>query len=324
MRIGLSGAGQITPFHLRGWQAAGAELVAIADPDIARAEARAREFGIRRCYADLAAMLAAEPLDALDIASPRQVHVQQVLMAAERGIPVLCQKPLAPTLPEAAALLRRLGGRTRLMVHENWRFRPYYRQVQAWLREGRFGRVTGCVVSVHSAGLIRDAAGRYPSLERQPFFREEQRLLVAETLIHHLDVVRWLLGPLRMLGAQLQRDSDAVPGETAAMLLMRSARDVGVLVQGNLACAGLPARAGDRFELFGTEASAVLEGNTLRLLGPQPAEIRYDQAETYQACFTAAIAHFVACLHDGRPFETAPEDNLETLRLVEDAYRLAA
>jgi predicted dehydrogenase len=48
-----------------------------------------------------------------------------------------------------------------------------------------------------------------------------------------------------------------------------------------------------------------------------------DFKAAYQACFDRAIAHFTDCLRTGAPFETAPEDNLETLRLVEDAYRLA-
>jgi predicted dehydrogenase len=252
------------------------------------------------------------------------VHAGQVLAAAARGIPVLCQKPLAPTLAEAEALVQAVGGRIRLMVHENWRFRPYYQQVAQWLHAGRLGRVTGCLVSVNSAGLISDASGRYPSVERQPFFREEARLLVAETLIHHLDLVRWLLGPLSLTAAQLHHTSEVVPGEAAATLLLRSVLDASVVVTGNLTCAGLPPRGTDRFELFGVQASAVMEGDRLRLLGPEPEEISYVREEAYQACFTAAIAHFVACLRHGKPFQTAPEDNLETLRLVEAAYRMAS
>ena len=53
--------------------------------------------------------------------------------AAHRGVPVLCQKPLAPTLSQAESLVAEFADKTRLMVHENWRFRPYYRQVAQWL-----------------------------------------------------------------------------------------------------------------------------------------------------------------------------------------------
>ncbi len=49
----------------------------------------------------------------------------------------------------------------------------------------------------------------------------------------------------------------------------------------------------------------------------------FDLAATYGESYAAAIAHFIDRLDDGAPFETAPADNLETLRLVEDCYRLA-
>ena len=75
-------------------------------------------------------MLAAEEIDALDVASPRETHAAWVEAAAARGIDVLCQKPLTPTLAEAEALVQRVGARVRLMVHENWRFRPWYRELK--------------------------------------------------------------------------------------------------------------------------------------------------------------------------------------------------
>ncbi len=49
----------------------------------------------------------------------------------------------------------------------------------------------------------------------------------------------------------------------------------------------------------------------------------YDLAECYQGSYDAVIAHFAKAVHSGAPFETTPEDNLLTLRLVEDAYRLS-
>jgi predicted dehydrogenase len=62
----------------------------------------------------------------------------------------------------------------------------------------------------------------------------------------------------------------------------------------------------------------------LRLLGKDPRAERYDRDAGYQGSFDAVIAHFVDCLETGAPFETGPDDNLHTLRLVEDAYSAAA
>ena len=57
--------------------------------------------------------------------------------------------------------------------------------------------------------------------------------------------------------------------------------------------------------------------------GASPAEQHYDLAVEYQGSYNRTIAHFVKSLNDNTPFETAPEDNLETLRLMEDCYRLS-
>jgi predicted dehydrogenase len=265
-------------------------------------------------------MFSAEPLDALDVASPRATHAGWVDAAAARGIDVLCQKPLAPTLAEAEALVRRTGGRVRLMVHENWRFRPWYRELRRWVAAGDLGPVLSASMAMLSSGLLPDAQGRRAALVRQPFMAHEARLMIAETLIHHLDVVRWLLGPLRVIGARTARTLADVKGETVATILLETAAGAPVVVAGTMAAPGFPPRGQDRFELIGTAASAVLDATELRLLGAAPRRVTYEFDPGYQASFDAAIRHFVECLTTGAPFETDPVDNLETLRLVEHAY----
>src|SRR5260221_714036 len=124
-------------------------------------------FVVAAIHADAATMLARERLDAIDIASPREHHADHVRMAVAHGLPVLCQKPLAPTLADAQALIAEIGPRARLMVHENWRFRPFYRRIKSWLADGRLGELCALRIVVRSAGMLLDAAGRRPALERQ-------------------------------------------------------------------------------------------------------------------------------------------------------------
>ncbi len=99
LKVALAGAGMISWFHLTAWRKLGdrVELVAVCDPDSGKARDRAQEFGIARVYTDREAMLAGETIHALDVASPRETHAGWVEAAAERGIDVLCQKPLTPT-----------------------------------------------------------------------------------------------------------------------------------------------------------------------------------------------------------------------------------
>ncbi len=325
LRIGLVGAGWVTRHHLDAWKRLDAEasVVAIADPVLERAQARAQEFGIGAVFDCAAAMLDEQALDAVDIAAPRAFHADLVRLAADRGVPVLCQKPLAPTLAEAQKLVREVGARNRLMVHENWRFRPYYRQAADWLRQGRLGKIKGAALTLLTSGTVRDAEGRYPALERQPFIADETRMLVGEVLIHHLDTLRFLLGALEVKAACLSRSCPVIRGEDSATIHLSTAGDAGVSLFGSFAAHGAAIQQRDELIILGEKATLRLDGSVLSIHDDGTEEIVYDADEVYAASYTSTIAHFIDCLRTGAAFETSPEDNLMTLKLVEDCYRLS-
>src|SRR5690349_8600287 len=123
LRAVLIGAGHISARHVPAWQASpDGELVAICDLNRARAEERAREFGIPRVYDNVEAMLEAEQPDCVDIATHDVTHTGLVTLVVGRGLPVMCQKPLAPSLAEARAMVEvaKQAG-VRFMVMEMWR-----------------------------------------------------------------------------------------------------------------------------------------------------------------------------------------------------------
>ncbi|MBV9974179.1 MAG: Gfo/Idh/MocA family oxidoreductase [Hyphomicrobiales bacterium] len=321
-KVALAGAGMISWYHLTAWRNLGerVELVAVCDPDSEKAHRRAKEFKIAKVYTDRETMLASEAIDALDVATPRETHAGWVEAAAGRGIDVLCQKPLTPTLSEAQELVRRIDGKIRLMVHENWRFRPWYRELKRWIAAGLLGELVLARMAMVTSGFLPDASGKRPAFVRQPFMQHEKRLMMAEVLIHHLDVMRFLCGDLRVVGARGARTLPDVAGETVASIFLETRTGAPVEVTGTMAAAGYPSRAPDRLEIVGSQASALFEQSLLRRLGPDPVEIAFDNEKGYQASFDGVITHFVECLESGMPFETGPSDNLETLRLVEHGY----
>ena len=325
LRVAIVGAGMISEHHLRAWQKLdGVELVAVVDPDAGRAAKRASQFGIAARYPSVEALLADARVDALDIASPRETHGPILRLAAQHAIASLCQKPFMPSLAEAEALVRDVGTRARMMVNQNFRFRPYYQLMSKWIGERRLGEISGCTINTRSSGLLRDADGRYPYIERQPFVRHEKRLMIEEVLIHRIDIARWLCGALDLVAARTLRTCDELAGESeATTFFVTRERGVPVVVDGNFASYGYPALSHDRVEIAGSRARILLENNVLRLHGPEPEEARYEHPIAYQQSFDRTIEHFVECLRSGAPFLTPPEDNLETLRLVEAAYRSA-
>jgi predicted dehydrogenase len=231
---------------------------------------------------------------------------------------------MTPGLAESKQLVARVGDRIRFMVHENWRFRPQYRQAAQWLAQGKIGAIREFHLSTRSSGLVtRTTNGQLFALERQPFLATLKRLIINELLIHHLDTVRFLVGSLRVVSANAARACPEVIGEDKAHITLKA--DCGAMgtVAGNFCEAGFPSLPTDRLELFGEKASIIFDNNVLTLIGDEEKSISLDLEEAYQKSYDNAIAHFFDCLESGEPFETDRLDNLKSLQLVSDAYDLA-
>lgn len=324
LRVGLVGAGDISSNHLVAWgKAERAKVVAVCDRHEERARARAGEYGIGAVYRDAGAMLDREDLDVLDVATWRDSHAALVRLAAERGVDVLCQKPLARTLAEAEALAADVEGRIRLMVNENRRFAGRFRAIGQWIAQGRLGELRQCNMIMHRSGFLKDAHGRRAAVERTAGMAREPRLLVQESLIHQIDVLRYLLGPLAVVAARTLYTEPDMPGETLATLFFETPRGAPVIVAGSFVAPGFGALVSDRLEIIGSRASIVLDGERLAIMNGAREEHAFDMAADYQACFDAAMDHFSQCLWDGLAFESDVRDNLETLRLVEEIYQAA-
>jgi len=158
LRVALAGRRMISRHHLLGCRrsAIGSRLVAVCDPHEGHARHRAEEFGIPKVYTDRDAMLAGggdrRARHRFAARDPRRLGED----AALRGIDVICQKPLTPTLAERSKLVRSVDGRVRLMVHENWRFARWYRELKSWSTRRRAQPlVTAACVPIGSTATHR-------------------------------------------------------------------------------------------------------------------------------------------------------------------------
>jgi predicted dehydrogenase len=324
LRAALVGAGMISLYHLRAWEAAsGAGIVAICDIDRDKAEARAREFGIERAYNDPEQLFTDGGFDLVDIAASVDAHDPMTRLAADHGVHVMLQKPMTRTVAEAEHLIDYVGDRVRFMVHENYRFRPHYMKVREWIAEGRIGTPRHAAMAVRGSGLV-SVDGATPFLvERQPYLKTFDRNLVFETMIHHLDVLRLLLGPLKVVAARLNRLNPDLPGEDTASILLEGENGVIATADGCICAPGYPPLHGDRLEVVGTRGTVVMDYNRVFLVGQEEAAEEVDLLARYQECFDHAIREFVDGVRTGTSFETDRLDNLETLRLMESVYAAA-
>jgi predicted dehydrogenase len=321
LRVAIAGAGAISQYHLTGWrQADDVELVAICDPATDKAQARARDFGIPKTYADFAEMLAAERPDAVDIITPVGTHAPLTRIAAAAGVHVCCQKPLCATVGEARALIDDVGERVRFMVHENYRYRPHYALMRRWVEEGRVGDVLHARMTVRSASCFTADGSEPFLLKRQPYLRRFSRLLLFEVLIHQLDAMRVILGPLAVKSARVAQVNRELAGEDVAVVTLEGRNGMTVVLDGNISAPGYPPLPVDRFEVMGTKGTLIYDRDRLHLEGSSEAPTLFDLAKNYQICFTAAVQDFVHGLRTATPFGTDRLDNIQTLELMEACY----
>ncbi len=183
LRVGVVGVGLMGADHAErvAFRVAGATLVAVADPDHARAEALAERLGVG-AHADPLALIASDAVDAVVLASPGTVHEEQVLACLAVGKPVLCEKPL--TMDDASALrvvsAEAALGRRLVTVGFMRRFDPEVVQVRAALEAGDHGRL----LVLHNVHRNRSA----PNTD----FRSE--MIVRDSLVHEVDSSRFLFG----------------------------------------------------------------------------------------------------------------------------------
>jgi D-apiose dehydrogenase len=211
-RIAVVGAGYFAQFHLQGWRAAGATVVAMCDTDAATARALAERFGVAACYSD------AQPCSMRSHGRRwwtwccRRRHRPRGARGAERGIPTICQKPFGTDLaPGRAIALARGPPRRRWWCTRTSASAPWFRECRRLIDAGHFGRLHGISFRLRPA----TARGREAYLDRQPYFQKMPQLLVRETGVHFVDTFRYLMGEVRGRHRALRRLNPVIAGEDA-------------------------------------------------------------------------------------------------------------
>lgn len=142
-RIGIVGCGGQGKAHAREWeQLENCSVVAVSDPLPEPLAYMAKHFPQARQYPDFRALLAAEELDILSIATWPDAHCEPTIMAAQRGVHVFCEKPMALDLRECDAMLEACDQHdVALVISHNRRNDPHYDKAKALIEEGLIGRV---------------------------------------------------------------------------------------------------------------------------------------------------------------------------------------
>ncbi|MEO1091389.1 MAG: Gfo/Idh/MocA family oxidoreductase [Pseudomonadota bacterium] len=320
------GCGFFAQNHLRAWgDVRGANLAAVCDLDAAKAEAAAALTGAT-AYTDIDAMLAAESLDFLDVATTMETHERLVEKAAAASVHVICQKPFAPDLEGVRRILatcERAG--IRVMIHENFRF------------QAPLIALKDAVASI-GAPFFAHISFRtgFDVVKGQPYLAEVERFIVLDLGIHVLDVARFLLGDVTDLYARTQRTMPGAAGEAQATMSLR--HQSGAVSE--VVCTYTNRIEPDPFpqtlvDVEGTNGSLLLKADyrlechrsgsmTVQDVSPRAPAWADPQWAMVQESVLNTQQHFADCLRSGAEFQTSGRDNAKTFALVEAAYASAA
>lgn len=315
LHILVLGAGSVGRRHMRNLAGLGCAVSAFDPRDDRLAEARS-EVTVVGTFTDEGAALQAAPYDGVVVASPPSVHVDQCIAALRAGMPVLLEKPVAPTLADALRLSEFMRGveAPRLVLGYTYRWWEPLARLRELIHDGRVGRPLHArfTMSAHLADW-------HPWERYQDFFMASKELgggaLLDES--HFIDLMLWFFGLPERVVATVEHNS-TLDIETDDNVDMIAVYPDGLRVTMHLDLYGRP-----------HEKNIVVagEGGTLQW-SFDPNRVRFSdsaeqdwQDERWQLerndMFVGVAREFVDVIRQGEPPTCGVEDGLDVLAVVE-------
>lgn len=325
LKFALFGTGFWSHFQLEGWyEAGGVECVAVYNRTRSKAEAFAEKFNIPAVYDDADELLDKETLDFVDICTNVETHASFTKMVAERGLPIVCQKPMATSLEEAKDMIVTCkANNVPLYINENWRWQYPIRQFKRHLDRGNIGKPFRARI---------DYRNSFPVFDNQPFLKDLEQFILTDIGSHILDAARFLFGEATSLYSTTHRVHPDIQGEDVATTMMTMQDGMSVICEMSYASK----REHDRFpetyiEVEGDKGFLELapdfwirETTENGTLSKRYAPPHYDWADAaYDVVHSSIVPcqdSFVKALNGTAEAENTGEDNLKTMQLVFGSY----
>lgn len=321
----LIGCGFFAVNQMHGWQdLADVEIVAICDRDPERLAIVGDQFGVARRYHSANAMFADGGFDFVDIATTVGSHRALVELAASHKVPAICQKPFAPTLEDARAMVAAAEeAGIPLMIHENFRWQTPILAVKAVLDSGVIGEAFWGRVSFRSG---------FDVFSGQPYLAKGKRFIIEDLGIHSLDIARFLFGDANRMTARTRRINPNIAAEDVATMLLDHDSGITSIVDVSYATKLPEEPFPETFvEIDGSAGTLRLgkdykltihgpAGTTERIVAPTLLPWASRPWHNIQESVALIQKHWIERLAAGREPDTSGRDNLKTFALVEAAY----
>lgn len=340
--IGLVGAGAIMRLSHGPTigRSSDAELVAVFDRDLARAEAITKDFG-GKAFDNLEAMLAHKGVDAVIVATPNRFHAEGVIAAAKHGKHVFCEKPLAIDIAEAQAMIDACReGNVVLQVGFNQRFWGQVQIAKQLIDSGFIGKIH----QVRSQYSEKSSA--YPAASRYRYdLAQSGGATIIDLTIHRIDLVRHLVGDFSGIFGELVHSELPEVVDDNVWLLTRFKNGARGCLSGNRYSPNI----GDGTDLYGTEGTIHISSETINPFNAVPLavytekgvgdlpdvlkEAHYPDAwwKSFEGGwisvkpprrnpYDAQLAAFCNSISTGTPALVTGEDGLRAQEVVQAAY----
>jgi len=258
IKFGVIGCGVIGKTHAAAIAAVeGARLVAVSDVSEERARQLAERYGTRY-FTDYHQMVEKADLDAVTVCTPSGMHAEPAIAALEAGVHVLVEKPIEITLERADRMIAtaKRVERTLGVVFQH-RFAPAFQYLKAALREGKLGRIVlgeACYKGYRSAEYYASAGWRGT-------WAMDGGGVLMNQAIHHVDLLQWLMGPVRSITAQVDTLVHDLEVEDTAVAILRFENGALGVIQ---AATSVFPRLWTRIEIAGSRGSLAVENGSLR------------------------------------------------------------
>ena len=230
IRIAIVGTGYFSQFHFDAWRRLKVKVVAICSLHENDAIYYSKKFRNCHIFSNFKKMLDEVDLDFVDIVIPPKDHLKLIKIAASKNVNIICQKPFTNSYSEAkdAANISNKNN-ILLIVHENFRFQPWYLKIKTILDSDALGELYQVSFRMRPG----DGQGKDAYLNRQPYFQKMERFLIHETAIHFIDVFRFLFGEIETIFANLSKLNEHINGEDAGYVLFNFKNGVRGIFDGN-------------------------------------------------------------------------------------------
>ena len=291
----------------------GAELHAILSRDQERGQLLAEQFGAMAAYTDINDLLIDPELDAVYIATPVFLHAEQAIAAAEKGIHVLCDKPLALNPEQSQQIVDACElNQVHLQICFLFRFHSCFQKIRHWLNEKHFGTIV---------------YARMPFMKNAPKSSNDWHINPAKSGggsimdlgAHSIDLLRWFLGEATDVSAFCSNVVYDYPVEETGVVMLRFESGAQAVTETSFSAQLSP----QILEIYGTDGSVIVyneNGWKIRRTVQDKIEIIDSQ---FEDLFQLQFEHFFRCVIGKETPIVSGFDGIRNNQIISAAYESA-